>query len=486
MKRLSHPVGRRSGQAGVQALVVMACAAALGGCIVSRVDPQKPELPLPAALPAATQASTPLPDPWWQIFADPTLDQLIDEALAHNTDVTVAAARVAQARAGLRIANADRLPTLDVEAQAARTKDSTAVTTPGTQRLYTTYTVQGVVGYELDLWGRYARAADSARATLLNSEFGREATKLSLTGEVARGYFGLVAASEQLARARDTLATRDESLRLEKLRFDAGESDEFTFKRAEADAAATRKSVRQLDLELSERTNAMAILLGRSPQDLVDRALAVNGTKLPAQVVLPAELPSTVLERRPDIGAAEAALNAAAADIGVARAQLFPSISLTGAFGSVSSELDDLFTEPMEAWSVAGGLLQPIFEGGRLRASVARANAVREQRKAEYAQTVQLAFRDVLDGLRGQTLIAEVRDANAQQVAALRRATELANLRYSQGDIAYLELLDVRRNLFQAEIDLVAAQRDALLNTVDLALAVGGGLGERAEKLTAR
>lgn len=471
---------------GVKALLAIACAAALSGCIVSRVDPQKPVLPLPAELPSAAEASTPLPDPWWKIFADPTLDQLVDEALAHSPDVTIAAARVAQARAGLRIANADRVPSLDLQGEVTRSKQSSGVVAPGTQRLQTVYTVQGVVGYELDLWGRYARAADSARAILLNSEFGREATKLSLTGEVARGYFGFIAASQQLARARDTLATRDESLGLERLRFDAGESDEFTYKRAEADAAATRKSVRQLELELSQRANSLAILLGRSPQDLISNALSVEGTKLPAQVVLPAELPSTVMERRPDIGAAEAALNSAAADIGVARADLFPRISLTGAFGSVSPELDDLFTKPMEAWSAAAGLLQPIFEGGRLRANVSRAEAVREQRKAEYARTVQIAFRDVLDALRGQTLIAAVSQANAEQVAALARATELANLRYSQGDIAYLELLDVRRGLFQAEIELVAAQRDALLNTVDLALAVGGGMGERAEAVSAR
>ena len=192
-----------------------------------------------------------------------------------------------------------------------------------------------------------------------------------------------------------------------------------------------------------------------------------------------------MLARRPDIGAAEAALESAAADIGVARAQLFPSISLTGAFGSVSPELDDLFTKPAEAWSATGGILQPIFQGGRLRANVARAEAVREERKAQYAQTVQTAFREVLDALQGQQLIGSVRDTNAEQVAALARATELAELRYDQGDIAYLELLDVRRNLFQAEIDLVAAERDALLNTVDLALAVGGGLGDRAEPLTA-
>lgn len=471
----------------MRCLSAVVVVASLSGCIVSRVDPQKPDLPLPQVLPAQVQATTQLPDPWWTIFADPTLDQLVDEALAHNPDVAVAAARVAQARAGLRVANSARLPAVDLQGNATRSKDSAFVNTlPGLDRQHTIYTVQGAVGFELDLWGRYLRASESAQAQLLNSEYGRETTKLSLTGEVARGYFGLIAAAEQLARGRDTLATREESLRIEKLRFDAGESDEFTFKRAEADAAATRKSVHQLELDLTQRTNALGILLGRSPQDLIDRAIAAQRTELPPAAMLPAALPSTVLERRPDIGAAEAALNASAADIGVARAEMFPSISLTGAFGSVSPELSDLFTKPAEAWSAAGDILQPIFQGGRLRANAARAEAVREQRKAEYAKTVQGAFRDVLDALQGQTLIADVAAANAQQVAALDRAAELAELRYDQGDIAYLELLDVRRGLFQAQIDLVAAQRDALLNTVDLALAVGGGLGERAEPLSAR
>ena len=468
------------------AALAIATAVALGGCFVARVDPQKPELPLPDALPAPTEATTALPDPWWTLFGDVRLDGFIEEALAHNPDVTIAAARVAEARAVLRIVSADRVPSLDVQGEAVRSKQSSAVLFPGAQRLDTSYQVQGVIGYELDLWGRYARAADSARAALLNSEFGREATKLSLTGDVARGYFGLIAAYQQLVRARDTLGTRDESLRLEKLRFDTGESDEFTYQRAEAEAAATRKSVQQLELEVTRRASSLSILLGRSPRDLLDNLIAVDDARLPDPVVLPAELPSTVLQRRPDIGAAEAALQSAAADIAVARADLFPRISLTGAFGSVSAELDDLFTRPMEAWTVAGGVLQPLFQGGRLRANVARTEAVREQRKAEYARTVQIAFGDVHDALHGQTLIARARDASAQQVAALTRATQIAELRYSQGDIAYLELLDVRRGLFQAQIELLAAQRDALLNTVDLALAVGGGMGELGERVSAR
>jgi len=459
----------------------------LSGCFVSRVDPEKPQLPLPEALPAQAETTAQLPDPWWTIFHDSTLDGLVAEALAHNPDVQVAAGRVAEARAGLRITNADRLPNVDVEGDATRSKDSLFVNNiPGISRYRTIYTVQGAVGYELDLWGRYQRASESARAQLLNTEFGREATKLSLTGDVVRGYFSLIAAAEQLGRARATLQTREESLSLEKLRFDAGESDEFTYKRAEADTAATRVSVHQLEQVVVQQTNALGILLGRSPKDLVDAAISVQGVALPAAVTLPAALPSSVMERRPDIGASEAALESAAADIGVARAEMFPSISLTGVFGSISTDLSDLFTKPAESWSATGGILQPLFEGGRLRANVARTQAVREQRKAQYAQTVQSAFREVLDALQGQSLILGVRDANAQQVASLARATELAELRYTQGDIAYIDLLDVRRGLFQAQIDLVAAERDALLNTVDLALAVGGGLGDKAEPLSAK
>ena len=457
-----------------------AIAVALSGCVVSRVDPQKPELPLPVALPAPAEASVQLPDPWWTLFDDPILSQLVDEALANNPDVKIAAARVEQARAILRITDADRLPTLDAQGTASRSKSSALTSFPGVDRYTTVYNVQGVVGFELDLWGRYQRASESARAQLLNTEYGREATRLSLTGDVVRGYFAMIAAAEQLARGRDTIASRDESLRLEKIRFDAGESDEFTFKRAEADAAATRTSVYQLELELVRRTNALGVLLGRSPKDLADNAIRVPKSMLPPLVTLPAELPSTVIARRPDIGAAEAALNAAAADIGVARADMFPRISLTGDFGSVSPELSDLFTKPAEAWSVAGNILQPVFQGGRLRANVRRAEAVREQRKAEYAGTVQSAFREVLDALNGQGLIKNVREGSAAQVSALARATELAELRYAQGDIAYLDLLDARRSLFQAQIDLVAAQRDALLNTVDLALAVGGSTGPRS------
>jgi multidrug efflux system outer membrane protein len=459
----------------------------LTGCFVSRVDPAKPQVPLPDELPAQPMAAVQLPDPWWQLFADPQLEGLIAEALQHNPDGAVAAARVEQARGALRAVMAERKPRLESQADATRTKEGDFIPSgpdsfQGFQPLRTIYTLQALVSFEIDLWGRWQRATEAARAQLLASESEREAIELSLTGEVARAYFGLRAAAAQLALARETLATREESLRLEKLRFAAGESDEFTYRRAEAETAATRKSTGQLELDVAVRTSGLQVLLGRSPRDLVERALG-PAAAMPDAALLPADLPAAILQRRADIRSAEAALVAAAADIGALRARAFPRISLTGAFGAATLQLAELFEDQAETYTLGGNLTVPMYSGGSLNGALQRANALRTQRQAEYFKAVQRAFREVLDGLNGQTVIAGVRDANAAQVAALQRAGELAELRYRQGDIGFLELLDVRRSLFEARIELVAAQRDALLNTVNLALALGGQLGTYASSV---
>ncbi|MEQ1581101.1 MAG: efflux transporter outer membrane subunit [Steroidobacteraceae bacterium] len=444
----------------------------LGGCIVSHVSVDKPELALPEALATVTQA-VPLTDRWWSVYGDPTLDRLMEEALVHNADAALAAARVLESRSALRQANSNRSPAVSIEGNAARRFESVLAgqsPDPGVAR--DSFSAQGVVTYELDLWGRYTRASEAARARLLASEFDRDAVRLSLTGDVARGYFSLLAAQQQLDRARETLAARRESVGLEKVRHEAGESDEATLRRTEAEASASAISAQQFELEFAQRTHALGVLLGRSPKELMEASF--TGV-LPSSPVLSPGLPSTVLERRPDVRSAEAALAAAAADIGVARTGLFPSISLTGTYGSASQELADLFTSPAKQWSLAAGLLQPVFQAGRLRAAVERANALQQQRQAEYARTVQNAFRDVLDALKGQELLGGIRQTTADQAAALARAAELSELRYSAGEIAYLDLLDVRRNLYQSQIALVGAQRDALTNSVSLALALGGG-----------
>ena len=450
----------------------------VAGCAVTREPERKPDLPLPGAMPAVAGTTVDLPGPWWALFGDPTLDALIREALANNADAAIAAARVAEARAIARIARADQLPQLNLEAGAARGMGSqlTQPDLPADGATRNEFYARGVVSYELDLWGRYAHASDAARNRLLATEFDRDAFRLSLSGETARAYFALAAAIGQYEQARATLANREDSLRIEKLRFDGGESSEITYRRVEAEVETARAAMHLFELEIERRQNVMGLLLGRAPRDLVEQKLLPQALGSSTTVaLLPEGMPSDVLTRRPDIRAAEAQLAAAAGDVSSARAALLPSISLTGALGSASLELGDLFTDPANVWSVAGGIMQPVFQGGRLRANVERERAVLDQRRAEYSRTVQNAFREVLDGLQGQTSLRSVAAARTAQVGALRRATDLAELQYKEGEIAYLELLDVRRSLFAAEIELIAAKREALSGTVDLALALGGG-----------
>jgi len=476
----------------IRTLFAPLAALAVAGCALTRVDPETPELTLPQALPDAQPAAggdavsptASLPDPWWQMFADPQLDRVIDEGLARNTDVAVAAARVAQARAQADIVGADRLPALDVAAGASRSRQS-VIRQPvqGARVTSNEYYASVGVSYELDLWGRYQHASEAARARLLASELDRETVLLSLSGDIARAYFALQAATSQLQRSSETLVNREESLRIEKIREEGGESDEFTLRRVEAEVAAARTSTQQFELEAARRANALAVLLGRSPREMLDERVAVADATMTGSVpTLPSGLPSDVLERRPDIRAAEAELEASAGDMGVARAELFPSISLTGVFGWASLELEDLFSAPNEEWSAAGAILQPVFYGGRLRAGVRRADALRQQRRAEYARTVQTAFREVFDGLQGQNSLQAIETSATQEERALGRATELAELRYKEGDISYLELLDVRRDYYQTQINLISSHRDALTNAVDLALALGADIGDVPER----
>lgn len=463
------------------AVVSAVTATLLVGCATPSTPARETAPTLPASFDVGAvdgAVAETLPREWWTLFRDPSLDALILEAHAANRDLAAAAARVAEARAIAGLSRADRLPTVGLEAGATRAQTSERASYPGVPTsLETTYRAGGVVSYELDLWGRYAKASAADRQRLVAAEWNASAVRLSLEAEVARSTFAARAAIRQYDVAARTVDDRRSAVELETLRTQAGEGSELSQRQAEAELESSQVTRSRAALSRDDALRALGVLLGRAPVELdAARLTSVVGTlDLPAAPTVPAGLPSTVLERRPDLLEAEAALAASRFDVGAARAALFPSIALTGRYGNESFELSDLFKSGASAWSVAGLLTQPIFEGGRRRAAVGRASAQADQRFAEYQKAVIVAFREVFDSLQAQRALGEVRGARTRQIAALERTVELAKLRYDEGYSSYLDLLDARRNLLTAQLDLVDSERAQLTAAVDLILALGGG-----------
>lgn len=449
---------------------------ALGACsLVPRHDPPVPELPAgwnDAALDAASVA--PVTDGWRQ-FGDPALDRLIDQALAENLDLELAAARIAEARALLAGSRAEQWPTLDAQADASRQR---AAATAGGGQVRTLYSVAGVLGYELDLFGRLRSASDAARARLAESVYSREALRLTVITDVIAAYLDLRTAERQLAITEATLAARAEALRVEQARLRLGAGIELTMRQAEAELAGTRALAADLRQRAQRSETALAVLTGASPRTLIETSAPpgdFDALALPA--ALPRVLPSELLARRPDLRAAEAALRAANADIGTARARWFPRINLTALIGSDALRVGDLFTAPARSWSLGSSLVAPLLDFGRSGADVDTARARREQAEILYRQTAQTAFAEVRDAL---TTLREAQAREAAQgdaVRALDRALALAQRQYRGGRGQYLDVLVAQRSLLGAQIDQTAAARDARLAAATLFKALGGGAG---------
>ncbi|HLF57725.1 MAG TPA: efflux transporter outer membrane subunit [Thermoanaerobaculia bacterium] len=456
----------------VRPLAAAVAALSITACASVGPDYRRPGIAVPDAYSAGAAAGE-IPDAWWTLFGDAELDRLVGEALAANQDIALAAARVDEARALAGVARADRFPQVSAGASGSRTKLSqdTATVPPGFELERDAVRATGTLSFELDFWGRLRRAHEAARAELLATEEGRRNVRLAVVSEVATAWFDRLALDRQLAIARETLVTRNESVRLQRLRFDAGSISELDLSQAEAELAATEATVPQLERTVRQTENRLAVLLGRVGGE-IPRAGSLVELKVPE---IPAGLPSELLARRPDVVGAEQRLVAANARIGVARAALFPSITLTGYAGSESQQLADLFASGTSVWQAALGLVQPIFNAGKLRRQVDAAEARERQALASYAKTVETAFAEVEDALVARSTGAEERAALARQVAALARARRLAVLRYEAGDASYLEVLDAERNLFRADLELVRAQRGEAGAAVALFRALGGG-----------
>ena len=442
----------------------------LAGCSMMPTY-ERPAAPVPAAFPypSAQQGAPASELDWQQFFADARLRGLIATALRNNRDLRVAVANIAQARAQYDIRNADRFPTVGAGLSGSR-----APNTAGEQATMLTATL-AFSAWEIDFFGRIASLSEAALAQYLATEEGRKAAQVALVASVANTWLNLAADEELLAITRQTLATREESQRLTRLRFENGASSEIDFRLAQSLAEGARATLAQLQRQRATDLNALGLLLGEAvpPDYRVD--ITTEGLELPD---VPAGLPSQVLVRRPDVRQAEQQLVAANANIGAARAAFFPRISLTAGIGSASSELSGLFSGGSWGYTVAPSLLQPIFDAGRNRAGLASAQATREVALAQYERAIQQAFREVADALAGRATWSEQVRAQAAVVEAETVRFRLARLRYDNGIASYLDLLDAQRSLFAAEQGLVQARLARLQNQVQLYRSLGGGWTE--------
>lgn len=459
--------------------------AALAGCTLEPAY-QRPAAVLPETWAAAPATGQAIPaGQWWTLYGDTTLDRLITEALEYNQDLALATARVDEARALARVADAEMMPSVTAAAQRDRTQISDRTATPlpaGTSLERNNYRAQLNVSYEVDLWGRLRSSSRAAYAQLLATAAARETVRITLTADVVQSYYALMALDTQISATRRSLALREHDLRLQRVRFDAGLINEFALRQLEAEVASARSQLPVLERNRSAEELALGVLLGRNPRMLIGKAVTLDTDRgTPATAVVPEGLPSALLLRRPDIVAAEQRLIAANARIGEARAALFPRIGLTGYLGSESAELASLFSGPAQIWSLGFALTQPIFQGGRLFGEIEAVEARERQALALYQKTLQTAFRETQTALVTQIKAREAYDAENARATALESALRLARIRFVNGLTSQLEVLDAERNLLSAELnraDALRAQRAAI---ADIVKALGGGwqgLGE--------
>jgi multidrug efflux system outer membrane protein len=413
---------------------------------------------------------------WFEVFKDEKLQGLIREALTYNYDVREAVAHIDEARAIVGIRRSDQLPTIDGSADITterRSRDG-AFTLPEPVKRDRTFgsILLNLLTFELDIWGRLRKATAAARADLMATEEIHKAVLTTLVSDVATSYFNLRELDFELEVARRTLVSRQESLRIIKLRQERGVSNMLEVRQAEELVYDATEVIPALEQAIEQQENFISYLIGKNPQTVL-RGSGLTEQQMPP--VVPAGLPSDLIERRPDIRSAEQQLIAANLRIGVAKAAFFPRISLTGFLGFESAQLSNLFSGSRSVWGLLPQVTQPIFTGGRLKSNVRFTQAQQQVFLVNYQRTVQNAFREVSDSLIAHRKVKEVRTEREHLVVTLQDRARLSYLRYTGGVSNLLEALDADRELFDAELSLAQARRDELLTVVQLYKALGGG-----------
>jgi len=462
-------------------LAVLFSCCVLAAC-TSGPNYQRPSMELPESWPAKQGDAKPLEmiitgAHWWSVYADAVLDHLEEEALANNADAQVAVARVLETRAQLGITEADQSPYLSANAKQSRTTSSQVGSAPpgaGASRSKNVSHLSLDASYELDLWGKFRRASEAARADLLAAESARDAVFLSLTAQVAQQYFALLSLDAQEAAIRRALTGREEKQSLDKKRVGVGVLAEYDLHQSDAEVASARSQLATVVQLRNKQESALALLLGRSPREVMS-AKVDRGNPTVASAMVPQGLPADLLLRRPDLKEAESHLAALNARIGAARAQFFPSISLTSYLGMESVSLANLFTGPAGIFQFAANVSQPIFNADRTGQLVKVAESRRDQALVQYKQAVASAFADVRNALSAQEAARQVLEAESMRSQALAQAYKQAELRYQGGIASRMEFLDVERNYLQAELNRLDAERAQRTAVADLFKALGGG-----------
>lgn len=407
--------------------------------------------------------------PWWQVFQDPKLQELIRTALKQNYDLQLATERINAARAQLAVTRSSLFPQASGNAHFSGGKENVI------QSRYNFLTLTADAAFQLDFFGRLRRANEAARAQLLATEDARQVVVLTLVSDVASDYFTLLQLDLQLAITRETVKTQTDSVKLTQLRLEHGVATKLDVLQAQQVLDTANAQIPDLERQIAQEEDAISILLGNYPQDIA-RGIPLVEQPLPPEI--PAGVPSSIIERRPDIREAEQILIAANANVGVAKAQFFPQISLTGSGGGSfgrSSTFSSLMTTQLGIWSYGAQVSQPIFTGGALKGNLHLTESQHQQALLVYKETIQHSFGEVSDALVGYEKLHQVRTRQQDTVADLQETVRISRLRYQGGTTAYLEVLDGQRSLYGAELTLAAARGDEYRSLVQLYKALGGG-----------
>lgn len=464
-------------------LLIGLLAMLLAGCTMG-LDYQRPaaEVPLQFKNDAPWKVATPsdqLPKGnWWEMYNDAVLNALQQQAASANQSLQAAYARLSQVQAGVGVSAAERLPRLDLNAAASRQRTAADLRSSGQSAIGNRFTLPLLLSYEIDLWGRVERSIEAAQADADAAVADYHALLLSLQAQLAVNYFSLRALDTEIALLQQTIGLRNEFYQLVQSMYDQGQVSQLDLSRAESELASTRAELIGLQRRRGELENSIAVLLGQPPSNF---SLAAATLQIPVPQVA-AGLPSSLLERRPDVAAAERQMAAASARIGVAKSAFFPAISLTGSAGFASNQIDSLFNWDNRSWGLGPAISLPIFDAGRNSARLEQAKAAYEEAIANYRQQLLVAFAEVENGLSGLRLLDQQGQALQQAVTAAVRAGELSVQRYRAGLVSYLEVLDSQRTALRAARALNQLQGEQLRASVLLIKALGGGFSSNEER----